>query len=141
MQEKLLRTPFHDLHTLQHTSIEWDDALFAFTKQQRLTEQGKRPPPRPNPKPQTTEAVPMDLDYTKLSPDETKKRKEAGLCFRCGKKGHIGRNCPDSKGKTPEKGPWRPTRIATIERPLSPISLLDSSLQEKEGTIKDFQDN
>ena len=141
VQEKLLRTAFHDLHTLQHTSIEWDDALFAFAKQQRSSEQGRKPPPRPNPKPQTSEAVPMDLDYTKLSPDKTKKRREAGLCFRCGKKGHIGRNCPNSKARPPEKGPWRPTRIAAIERPLSPASLLNSSFQEKEGTIKDFPDD
>ena len=141
VQEKLLRTPFHDLHTLQHTSIEWDDVLFAFARQQRSSEQGRKPPPKPNPKPQTSEGVPMDLDYTKLSPDETTKRREAGLCFRCGKKGHIGQNCPNSKTRPPEKGPWKPTRIAAIERPLSPVSLLDSSFQEKEGTIKDFQED
>ena len=26
------------------------------------------------------------------------KARQSGLCFRCGKPGHISRNCPDKKG-------------------------------------------
>ena len=46
----------------------------------------------------------MDVD-----PLSTKRRAEMmkkGLCFRCEKPGHIGKNCPDGQGrKLPSDGP------------------------------------
>lgn len=41
--------------------------------------------------------TPMGSD-AKMQIDRTKYMKE-GLCFICGKKGHIGKDCPDRKPK------------------------------------------
>jgi len=83
----------------------------------------------------------MDLDYTRLSPEETKCRKKAGLCFHCGKTGHMGRNCPNNRNK--KQGPSQPkeggSRINAIERPLSPIS--EGTYVEGEDPAKDFQED
>jgi len=131
VQEKLLRQNFHTLQDLQIAAIEWDDILFQFRKQTRTTEV-RRPPARPQPKP--SNGTPMDLDFTKLSPEEEERRKKGRLCFRCGRPGHIGRNCPDNKGK--KSNP----RIAAVERPLSPIS--EATYCEPEEPInKDFQED
>jgi len=89
IQERLLHQQFNTLHDLQATAIEWDDTLFQFKKLQRGAEQRKLPSvPKTQGKP--TNGTPMELDYTKLSPEETERRKKARLCFRCGKGGHIG---------------------------------------------------
>jgi len=65
----------------------------------------------------------MDLDFTRLSPEETKKRQEAGLCFRCREKGHIGRNCPTNRKKAGSPAAWRREKIAvTKTRALSPVT-------------------
>jgi len=137
VQEKLLQQNIPNLQDLQVTPIEWDNTLFQFKKQQRMMEQ-KRPPSAPKPQPKAQgNRTPMDLDFTKLSPEETDRRKKEGLCFCCGKPGHLGRNCPNNKNK---KGFNQPkenyTKIAAMERTLSPISE-DTYLGENE-TVKDF---
>ena len=139
VQEKLLRQNFPTLQDLQIAAIEWDDTLFQFKRQQRTTEQRKAPPPKLQTR---TNRTPMDLDFTRLSPEETEHRKKAGLCFRCGKTGHMGRNCPTNKNR--KQGPSQPkeggSRINMMERPLSPISE-GTYIQEEEDPAKDFQED
>jgi hypothetical protein len=143
VQERILRQRFRDLQELQIASIEWDDALFQFRRQQRTTQElPRRNPDRPQ---KPTNGSPMDLDYTRLTPEESKKRREAGLCFRCGQAGHIGRNCPSGKGggKKPEDNqPWRrPSRIAAMERSTSPASETTFVQDQGETTPKGFQED
>ena len=138
VQEKLLWQHFPDLHDLQNAAIEWDNILFQFRKQQRAFEQ-RKPLPKPQLKPQS-EGVPMDLDYTKLSAEETKKCREAGACFRCNRPGHIGRNCPTNrnrKGQSSEPRKWTP-KIAAMERPLSPVSEEETYVTDHESSAPDF---
>jgi len=137
VQEKLLRQNFPTLQALQVAAIEWDDTLFQFRRQQRATEQ-RKPPPKPQPK-QSANGTPMDLDFARLSPEETEKRKKAGLCFRCGKPGHMGRNCPSNKKQTtfPQKESY--PRIAAMERPLSPVS--EDTYVEDNEQGKSFQED
>ena len=139
VQEKILRQNFATLQNLQVAAIEWDDALFQFKKQQRSAEQPRKPPMVSKTQGSPTNGTPMDLDYVKLSREETERRKKAGLCFRCGKGGHIGRNCPD-KNKSP--GPSRPqggaNKIAAIEKSLSTI---DKETVVGESPGKDFQED
>ena len=139
VQEKLLWQHFPDLHDLQNTAIEWDDILFQFQKQQRAFETKKPPPPKPQQKP-LSNGVPMDLDYTRLSAKETKKRREAGACFHCGKTRHIRRNCPSNqnrKGQSSEPKKWTP-RIAAMEQPLSPVSEEETYVANHESSALDF---
>ncbi len=137
VQEKLLRQNFPTLQALQVAAIKWDDTLFQFKRQQRASEP-KRPPPRPQPK-QSANGTPMDLDFARLSPEETEKRKKAGLCFRCGKPRHMGRNCPSNKKQAtyPQKESY--LKIAAMERPLSPIS--EDTYVEDIDQGKNFQED
>jgi hypothetical protein len=32
-----------------------------------------------------------------ISEEERERRRASGLCLRCGKEGHYGRNCPDNR--------------------------------------------
>ena len=48
----------------------------------------------------------MDIDvithtYNTLTPEERTEFMKKGLCFQCKKPGHLSRDCPDKKGKTP----------------------------------------
>jgi hypothetical protein len=52
--------------------------------------------------------TPMDVDamttgkkkkVQKLSQEERQRRLENGLCFGCGKSGHVSKYCPDKKSK------------------------------------------
>src|SRR5258708_38796197 len=92
VQEKLLRQNFPDLQALQIATIEWDNSLFKFRKQQRAQILPRRLPPRPQPA-KPANGTPMDLDSTRLSQEETKRRLDNRLCFCCRKPRHMGRNC------------------------------------------------
>jgi hypothetical protein len=80
----------------------------------------------------------MDIDaaniekmgtFKRLSPEEIKKRRSEGRCFRCGKQGHISKNCPDkSKGRKPGK-PGKP--------PSSKARSTEVEDSEDEGSISD----
>ena len=50
---------------------------------------------------------PMDID--RMSQEERKRHVEGGLCFRCHKKGHLSRDCPN-KGKPQQGGNNRGNR-------------------------------
>jgi len=71
------------------------------------------------------EDVLMDIDRNRshqvqigrLSDDELKRHKEEGLCFKCHKKGHIGKNCDtNTSGSTPQKKQWDIRAMTTEER-------------------------
>ena len=140
VQEKLLRQNFATLQNLQAAAIKWDDALFQFRKQQKTTNQHKKPPTPSKTQGNPTNGTPMDIDYVKLSKEESERRKKAGLCFCCGKGGHIGRNCPDknktqASGSKPQGGG---SKIAAMERSMSTI---DEETVIGESPGKDFQDD
>ena len=70
------------------------------------------------------EDVPMDVDQNcscqvrigHLSDDELKRHKEKGLCFKCHKPGHVGKNCTkDTLGLTPQKKQWDIWAMTTEE--------------------------
>ena len=119
IQEKLLRQNFATLQALQIAAIKWDDTLFQFKRQQQQRtrpEQSRRPPVHQKQYRKQDEGVPMDLDFTRLSPEELERRKKGGLCFKCGERGHMGRNCPKN-----QKNP-KPQLAAIVERTASPGS-------------------
>ncbi|KAI5448776.1 Retrotransposon Gag-like protein 3 [Naganishia albida] len=67
----------------------------------------------PAPAQSHSEATPMEVDSvttsqqrknkSKLSPEERQKRLEKGLCFGCGKAGHIAKECPAKTSKSKGK--------------------------------------
>jgi len=90
VQEKLLRQVFATLQLLQTAAIEWDNTIFKFKRQQRAKDQSRRPPVMQKQRQPVRDEVPMDLDFTKLAPEELERRKRNRLCFRCGESGHQG---------------------------------------------------
>jgi len=138
VQEKLLRQVFATLLLLQSAAIEWDDTIFEFKRQQRTKDQSRRPPVMQKQRQPVRDEVPMDLDFTKLAPEELERRKRNRLCFRCGESGHQGRNCPTNK-----KQPKKPTpKLAAIDRPLSPVSEEATAYEEQDNqTLRGFQDD
>ena len=142
VQEKLLDQVFQDLPTLQAVAIRWDDLLFQHRRTVRGQEQVRRPftPARPQTN-RSSNGVPMDLDFTRLTPEESQKRQKEGLCFRCGQKGHIRRNCPTNKNiasSAKTNQPWRRNdRIVAIERPDSPTASHVTYETAREGFQED----
>lgn len=39
----------------------------------------------------------MDIDASRMSPEEQQRHYKQGLCFNCHKTGHISRDCPEKK--------------------------------------------
>jgi len=136
VQEKILRQQFNTLRDVQVAAIEWDDTLFQFKRLQRGVEQ-RKPSAIPRTQGKPTNGSPMQLDYTSLTPEESERRKKAGLCFRCGKAGHIGRNCPE---KNKSAGPSQPrqgySRLAAIQDNEG-----DDDTVSGDPKDKDFQDD
>ena len=138
VQEKPLRQVFATLLLLQSAAIEWDDTIFEFKRQQRTKDQSRRPPVMQRQRQPVRDEVPMDLDFTKLAPEELERRKRNRLCFRCGESGHQGRNCPTNK-KQPKK---LTPKLAAMDRPLSPVSEEATAYEEQDNqTLKGFQDD
>lgn len=46
---------------------------------------------------------PNAMDVDAISTNEQTRRRALGLCYNCGKKGHVSRNCPDKKDRLPPK--------------------------------------
>src|SRR5262249_32262348 len=65
----------------------------------------------------------------RLSPQEREKRQKQGLCFYCGKAGHVKANCPESR-----TGGVQPHRVAaTLSSPTGSIT----EVEEADGGISD----
>jgi len=132
VQRELLRESYTSLEDLQAAAISTDDLLFSFKKQNPADRVITR---RPDARPKPTEYRPpaqiatgsgtdpnaMELD--RLSTEEYRKRRAAGLCFKCGKKG-LARDCPRhnevnrNMNSRPQQEPYsraRPGQMATIE--------------------------
>jgi hypothetical protein len=58
----------------------------------------------------------MDVDAMQLAPEEVQRRRSLGLCFTCGVRGHIGRDCPNKQGQwnKPNTNPFRRTQTTTV---------------------------
>ena len=41
------------------------------------------------------------MDINSMTTEQRAEAMKKGLCFRCGKQGHLNRDCPDKKGKKP----------------------------------------
>lgn len=138
VQEKILRQNFNNLQDLQIASIEWDDTLFQFKRQQHSMEQ-KKPPTIPRTQGKLMNGTPMDLDFVRLSQEESEWQKRAGLCFRCGKGGHIGRNCLDkNKNQGTSKPQGGGNKIAAIKQFLPHE---EEETVVRESLEKDFRDD
>src|SRR6266403_951054 len=78
------------------------------------------------------DAVPMEIDAG--VPDKTtiNKQKEnlciqrEGRCFKCGKQGHIKRECPEWKGKNEKPPPYKPK--ACVAKAVEPEEALEQTL-------------
>jgi len=96
----------------------------AFGKRNEIVRdsRGKAWKPNPPKKPQKDpDAMEVDSASTtvpkdkRLTEEQRKKYFEEGRCFRCGKQGHIGQNCPDKKKPQNDKKNQGKARTAKIE--------------------------
>ena len=46
---------------------------------------------------------PNAMDVDAMTTEQRTEAMKKGLCFRCGKHGHLNKDCPDKKGKKEEK--------------------------------------
>jgi hypothetical protein len=95
----MARTEFAHLSEIANLALKVDNELNG------MNPQDTSPTPDPN-------AMDLSVMRGRLSDAEKTRMMRTGQCFRCGKPGHIARECPDkdSKGKGKER-----TRIAELE--------------------------
>ena len=96
-----------------------DNRHYAFLMQRYQDRHPTRPmyqePRQNNSRPQTQERVRYDKDgdvimgaaRTKLTEEEKEHRKKNGLCFYCGEKGHMSRDCQKRKAVNNQAGGQR----------------------------------
>ena len=89
----------------------------------------------------------MDVDvitkvYKKMTDEERTELMRKGLCFKCKKKGHLSRDCPERKGKAtapqsattaPTPAPATPKKM-TAKELMAHIRSLMALLNEEEKT-------
>jgi len=137
VQRELIRETYATLEDLQAAAISTDDLLFSFKKQNqgermagrksdarsRMTEPRQTTQPSSNDGTTGTGTDPNAMELDRLSTEEYRKRRAAGLCFKCGKKG-LARDCPRHNevnrnvNNRPQQGQYpctRPGQMATIE--------------------------
>lgn len=72
---------------------------------------------------------PMEIGRTKIDKEHAKKN---GLCFKCGKPGHMSRQCPQSK-KKPQQTPRKEDKRKYLRE-----LYMDLDLEERSALIQDF---
>jgi len=104
VQERILRQNFPTLQALQIAAIEWDDTLFQFSKRKKKN-YGERPPwaREHQSGPPVTNGTPMDLDTTWVPVRGAHPRRQDGVCYGCGKRGHWKAQCPTRSKKVNDK--------------------------------------
>ena len=82
---------------------------------------------------------PNAMDINTMTTEQRDEAMKKGLCFRCGKHGHLNKDCPDKKGKKPEekkeeKKKWTSKELQTHVRAL--FDTMDD--EEKKKFEEDF---
>jgi len=150
VQRELIRETYATLEDLQAAAISTDDLLFSFKKQNQGERMASRKPdtrsrmtePRQTTQPSSNDGTtgtgtdPNAMELDRLSTEEYRKRRAAGLCFKCGKKG-LARDCPRhnevnrTMSNRPQQGQYsraRPGQMAMIESVPEDMGNSDASL-------------
>lgn len=119
-----------DLNQLMKLAVQIDDRIYErFLEKKGSNAENRQSSPAKASPPQTHMPDVMDWQASAtstgprphLSQAERDRRKALGLCFYCGSKDHLKRNCPDRlKGITPAPTPVPANSISAVSSSLAP---------------------